>query len=59
MNREVQRNTPGGWLSGLALAPAHAGKHQEIDADPPVPGQAPSLEWPGVQSRRRGASGPA
>lgn len=34
MNREVQRNTPGGWIRGLALALAHAGKRQEIDAAP-------------------------
>lgn len=40
MNREVQRNTPGGWLRGLALALAHAGKRQEIDAAPIRPYRA-------------------
>lgn len=41
MNREVQRNTPRGWLvRGIGLALAHAGKRQEIDAAPIRPYRA-------------------
>lgn len=40
MNREVQRNTPGGWFRGLALALAHAGHTPEIEAKPIRPYRA-------------------